>query len=759
MARAVFARLVVPWTALALALVGLLVLVRRSEALPAPAGASAPPAVFAAGRARPHVNALAGDIGIRLTGTEANRAAADYILARMRALPGVNVEVQEIEAVRRTRGRATIFTVRNLVARIDGRQPGAVLVSTHYDTKTDGPGAGDAATPTAVVLETMRAIVAGGQPRHPLVFLINDGEELGLLGAAAFLHHRWADDVRVFVNVESAGPAGRPLVFQTGPGNAWLADRWARATPYPYGSVIAQDVFQSGVIPSDTDFRIFRDDGRLPGIDYALFRNGWAYHTRNDTPGGVSDGSIQEMGSNLLAIVRSLAARGTFPPSTPERAIYYDVAGLGMAAYPESVARLISIALIALAVAAAIAAFARRRTRFGATLGGLLVALLAFALPLALAFGVGLIAPALGRPQRWYAVPGPATAAWVATALAGVLAAASFGALILRRSDVRRRQGAFAAGAALLWAIVVAAGTAIGAGSTYLAAWWLAAACLAALAAAFVPRLTGAIAFLAMLPPLALSMQNARIFLDAFLPIAGRMLTDIPFDPILAAMAAMPVVVAAPQAAVWLQGTGGRGFAAALALGFATVALAVSLFQFPYSASRPQRVEVRHAMEGEDARLEFEVSDNLGARAPRGDLFAGMRASRIGPATFAVPAPPREVPVDIQTAVVDEGSTKKILIDIGPGAWHEAVLELPRDRVQGWTVWTLGGSFQGTEPRLRLVNLPGTIAVTVRSGEPAVADLEVRSAVPTPELAAIVKAMPVWTSPDPIVVVRRRIAL
>ncbi|HEY0593504.1 MAG TPA: M28 family peptidase, partial [Thermoanaerobaculia bacterium] len=723
---------------------------------PRPPNAAA--TTFSAARARRHLDTLAGRIGPRLTGTERNREAAAYLVAQMRAIPGIAVDVQEVEGVRRGRERATLYSVRNLLARVDGTLPGAILVSAHYDTKPGEPGAGDAAAPAAVVLEALRAIAASPKPRHPIVFLLNDGEELGLLGASGFLQHAWAEDVRAFINLDSAGPAGRPLVLQTGPENAWLASAWARSVPRPFGSVVAQDIFQSGVIPSDTDFRVYRDDGNWPGIDYVLFRNGWAYHTRLDTPRAVSDGSLQEMGSNVVAMVRALANRATLPQSR-ERAVYYH-AGLRMLAYPESLGRLVAIALIALAVASAIAAFVRRKTGVAATLAGMVLALVALGLPLAAAVGAGSIAPLLGRIQSWYAAPGPAIGAWTAVALAVLLIAASLGALLLRRSALRRRQGALAAGAALVWATIVAAGTSAGLGSTYIATWWLAAAILTALAAAFVPRITGSVAFLSLLPPLALTVDISRAALDTFFPIAGRMIPAIPFDPILAAIAAAPLVAAAPQAAVWLQGVGGRMVAASLAIGFAAVALTVSLFQFPYSETRPQRVEVRHAMEGEASAIEFEPEDLASARAPHRDLFGGLRARRAGRGVFALAAPPRDIPVEIQTAVVEDGATKKLLIDVGPGPWYEAELVLPRQRVAGWTVWSEGGSsFEGKEPRIRLVNLPATISVTLRPGAASSAALEVRSPEATPELATMLRAMPEWTAANGIVVVRRRIGI
>lgn len=759
MFRAVLLRIVLPWTALAMALLGVLVLVRQSEALPRPLPASAPATAFSGERARAHVDELSESIGIRLTGTEGNRAAAEYLLAQMRSIPGLAVEVQEVEGVRRSRDRATVFAVRNLVARLEGNEPGAILVSSHYDTKTDGPGAGDAASPAAVVLETMRALASSPRPRRSVVFLLNDGEELGLLGASGFLQHRWAEDVRLFVNLESAGPGGRPILFQTGPGNAWLARAWSASVPHPYGTVIGQDVFQSGVIPSDTDFRIFRDDGRLTGIDYALVRNGWAYHTHLDRLSGVSAGSLQEMGANVLALVRSLANRGALPRSSTESAVYYDLAGLAMIAYPESVARLLAIALIAIAAGAWIAATVRRRTKIGATLGGALVAILAFVLPLAAAAGIGLAGPALGRAHRWYAVLGPAIGAWVAGALAGLFLAASLGALLLRRSDLRRRQGAIAAGAALFWAVVVALGTAAGIGSTYLAVWWLAAACLTALAAAFVPRATTAVAFLALLFPLALTVQLSRLLVEVFIPISGRMLSAIPFDPIIAVLAALPVVLAAPQAAVWLQGVGGKRLATSAALGFALVSLVISLGQFPYSRSKPQRVELRHVEGDAKSWMEFEMQDDPGSRSPHRDLFGGLRPERIGASTFSLPAARRGVVLPIQSAVVPEGSDRKLLLDIGPGGWHEAVLDLPEGRVHGWTVWTERGSFEGNERRIRLVNLPATVAVTIRGAEPAVANLEVRYPTKTPELVETIRRMPEWTAPDGTVVVRRRIGM
>lgn len=61
-------------------------------------------------------------------------------------------------------------------------------------------------------------------------------------------------------------PGAMSLRFLLGPENPWLVQAYVSAAKHPFASVVAQEVFQSGIIPSDTDFRIYRDFGNIPGI-------------------------------------------------------------------------------------------------------------------------------------------------------------------------------------------------------------------------------------------------------------------------------------------------------------------------------------------------------------------------------------------------------------------------------------------------------------------------------------------------------------
>jgi hypothetical protein len=86
------------------------------------------------------------------------------------------------------------------------------------------PGASDDGAAVASVLEIARILAARPPPRHPIVLLLTDGEEAGLLGALLFVQRAstYPEDVKAAVNLEARGTSGPSLMFETGSANGWL---------------------------------------------------------------------------------------------------------------------------------------------------------------------------------------------------------------------------------------------------------------------------------------------------------------------------------------------------------------------------------------------------------------------------------------------------------------------------------------------------------------------------------------------------------
>lgn len=110
---------------------------------------------------------------------------------------------------------------------------------------------------------------------------------------------------RALINLDSAGSGGREILFQSGPNHPWLM-KYYRKVPHPFANTLGEEVFHAGLIPSDTDFRIFRDYGGVPGLDMAYIFNGYVYHTKYDRVNIFPRQSLQHTGDNVLALAREL---------------------------------------------------------------------------------------------------------------------------------------------------------------------------------------------------------------------------------------------------------------------------------------------------------------------------------------------------------------------------------------------------------------------------------------------------------------------
>ncbi|KAF8806834.1 hypothetical protein BYT27DRAFT_7167035 [Phlegmacium glaucopus] len=216
----------------------------------------------------------------------------------------------------------TYVNLSNIIVRIsDGTPEGkehAILVNAHLDSTLPSPGAADDALSVGIMLDCMRVLVEtpDWSPKHAIIFLFNHAEESLQDGSHLFsTQHPIAPTVRAMLNLEAAGTTGRELLFQAT--SEQMIEAYSHV-PRPYGTIFANDIFSSGIILSDTDFRQFEFYLNVTGLDMAIVGNSYLYHMRKDLVENIEAGAAQHMGENALALIRYLSSSDSPLPTLTE---------------------------------------------------------------------------------------------------------------------------------------------------------------------------------------------------------------------------------------------------------------------------------------------------------------------------------------------------------------------------------------------------------------------------------------------------------
>ncbi|HEV2491503.1 MAG TPA: M20/M25/M40 family metallo-hydrolase [Terriglobia bacterium] len=448
---------------------------------PAPVPASAPATEFSSGRALEHLRVIAQ--APHPTGSPENTRVREYLVSQLAAL-GLDPQVQTATVTRyerKWRGPTSAATVHNIVARLRGTAGGkALMLAAHYDSVPAGPGTSDDGSGTVTLIETARALKAGPPLRNDVIFLITDAEELGLLGAQAFVDdHPWAKDAGVVLNFEARGACGPVTMFETSVGNSWLIRAFAKAAPYPVASSFMYEAYKR--LPNDTDLTVFKRAG-LAGLNFAYVGCWTRYHTMRDDLANLSERSLQHDGSYAVALARQF---GNMDLANTRRrdAVYFSLYGT---TFHYSTAWVIPLGLaVVLAFIGVMALGFKRRELTARGVAAGFLAWLAATIVSAAGTYLGwlglrrtrfanLLPYGMAYDSHLYAVAAIALTVAIFTALYAVLA---------RKTAV----GNLTVGALLWWAILALFTTLYVPGGSYLFVWPLAAA-TAELGCAFARR-------------------------------------------------------------------------------------------------------------------------------------------------------------------------------------------------------------------------------------------------------------------------------
>ncbi|MBA6156134.1 M20/M25/M40 family metallo-hydrolase [Tenacibaculum sp. S7007] len=218
------------------------------------------------------------------SGSDEHKVVQDYIVNELKKLQ-LHPEIQVQTAINKKWRAST--TTENIVAKIKGAENGkALLVLTHYDSNPHSSlGASDAGSGVVTILEGIRAFLAKNtQPKNDIIILFSDAEELGLLGAQAFVEkHPWAKDIGLVINFEARGSGGSSyMLMETNGKNKKILTEFLNANPnYPAANSLMYSIYKK--LPNDTDLTVFREKGNINGFNFAFIDDHFDYHTAQDS--------------------------------------------------------------------------------------------------------------------------------------------------------------------------------------------------------------------------------------------------------------------------------------------------------------------------------------------------------------------------------------------------------------------------------------------------------------------------------------------
>jgi hypothetical protein len=553
-------------------------------------GETAPAAEFSAGRAYATLGRLLGPEKPHPVSTQENAAVRARIQAEFAKL-GVKTSTYSAFACNAWRGFNYIpcATVTDILAEVVPGQGKAIVLLAHYDSVPAGPGASDDESGVSIVLETARALRArGGNGLHPVLAVITDGEEAGLLGAQAFLENpALKARVGAVINVEARGTRGRSLLFQTSPGDSALIDLYAKSVPFYSTSSLFAEIYRA--LPNDTDLTLFIRQG-FPSFNFAFSDNVADYHTPLDRRENLSRLTLQEQGSNMLGVAAELE-QTAYADLAGHKEVYLDLFGYVVPRMPASWAVPLSLVVLLIFVAGA-----WRTQGFGARqwLTAMLMPPSLLAVCVLTGWALHFIAQLIsGQPDPSYAYP-----IALREGLAfGVVAAVVFAA--------RMAEPRLALLAAWIWFAALSLLTAIflpGISPYFLFPALAAAA--AAIVSMFVPARFADWVFAA--PVLvALSVWIALV-------AAGEGLLGLKLHPLFTVPAAFAAMTLTPLLDARAMRKGVWILCISVSLGAALIATLIAGFQPAFSRTMAQRLSIRYVEDGTTKKSKW----SLDAGAP-----------------------------------------------------------------------------------------------------------------------------------------------
>ncbi|TDD78897.1 M28 family peptidase [Flavobacterium caseinilyticum] len=259
-------------------------------------------------------------------GSANHEVVANYLVKELNKL-GLETSIQEGYTLS---DWGNLVQSKNILARIKGSNNSkALLLLSHYDSAPHSysPGASDAGSGVATILESVRAFLYNKSPhKNDIIILFSDAEELGLNGAALFVtQHQWAKEIGLVLNFEARGSSGPSyMLMETNKGNAGLVKGFASAkATFPVSNSLMYSIYK--MLPNDTDLTVFREQGNIQGYNFAFIDDHFNYHTAQDDIHHLNKNTLAHQGSYLMPLLNYFSNSDLNTTKASEDYVYFTI--------------------------------------------------------------------------------------------------------------------------------------------------------------------------------------------------------------------------------------------------------------------------------------------------------------------------------------------------------------------------------------------------------------------------------------------------
>ena len=270
------------------------------------------------------------------TGSEYHTKVRDYILNELNKM-GLESEIQD-QVV--TRFCCVGTNTSNIIGTIKGSGNGKSLVLlTHYDSRHHASyGASDAGSGVVTILEGVRAFLSKNTiPVNDIHLVFTDAEEIGLLGAQAFVkNHRLVDNIGLVLNFEARGSGGPSyMLVETNGKNGNLISEFVNAKPgYPAANSLMYSVYK--MLPNDTDLTVFREQANINGFNFAFIGDHFDYHTSLDSYERLDRNTLMHQADYFMSMLNHFSNIDLSKLESDKDFVYFNFPFLKMVYYPYS---------------------------------------------------------------------------------------------------------------------------------------------------------------------------------------------------------------------------------------------------------------------------------------------------------------------------------------------------------------------------------------------------------------------------------------